>query len=120
MGERVLIQHMIKGEFLGGQADPDLPAFFAIGTLIVEDIMAMQGSLLVGTAERADLILSSPSATFMADQFDDGARRIPEEGTLITRTTMPGAPTFACIGPPMIDSVGQIVLRMNPLTAEEQ
>jgi len=115
LGEELTIQHMIRGEFIGAQPDTTIPAFTAIGIAIIEDILAMGGALVSGTAERTDLILASPQITFLPDQFDTASRIAPVEGTRIIRSTFPGNPTFELISPPMIDSQSQLVCRLSPV-----
>jgi hypothetical protein len=116
LGERVTIIHTISGEFLGAENDPSRPAFTATAIMIVEDILAMSASVLAGTAERTDVIISDPSATFMPNQFGPG-RPEPREGTRLVRSSWPGNPTFRVLAEPLVDSLGQLVCRLAPIEA---
>ena len=123
LGEVVTIQLMLRGEFIGASPDPANAAFDATAIMIVEDILAMSGALLTGTAERADVIISDPSATFLPTQFGPG-RPQPTVGAWITRKTVMDASgnpqVFTVIAPPLIDSVGQVVVRLAPVPPGQQ
>ncbi len=115
MAEPLTIVFMVRGEFEAARPDAANPPFIANGIVIIEDLMAMAGSVMVGTAERTDMVMAAPEVTFLPVQFGGAGRPAPVEGTRIIRHTWPGSPTYALITPPLVDSVGQLCCRLAPV-----
>lgn len=116
-GEQLLILPMVRGEFLGARPDPNRPSFTATGIILVEDINSMSAAVLAGTAEKTDVILGSPEATFIPSQFNLSDRLPPVEGDRLVRITLPGAPSYELVSNPLVDSVGQLSMRLSQVLA---
>ena len=118
LAEKVIIEHVIRGELIGVNQDYGQPKFSAMAIMIVEDILAMSGAVLTGSASRTDVVIADPSATFLPNQFGPG-RPAPRAGTRIIRDTWPDSPVFTVLSDPLIDSVGQLVCRLMLLPCED-
>ena len=112
MGETVIVTHVVRGQFLGISADPDIPAFNAVCIPIIEDVRSMSQAADAGVADRTTIIMGAPEFTFRPDQFGPG-RPIVVDGTRLTR---PNGDVFE-ISSILMDSVGQIVCRSNQVLA---
>lgn len=111
-GEPILVTHRLAGQFVAGAADPDNPAFTAIGVLDVEGVIVDDAGLKTGA--RSEVETLKPVVDFAFAQFGPG-RLAPVKGTILTATDRTGAPQFEVVSR-LPDGVGRVVFQLAPLS----